>query len=230
MKARYPICAKCSIRACDPHGPVESTKVDLNAGPSFCPMKTRGDALKRASDEYRKDAVRNFAYYASLQEAQCFERVDGNLRTKVPRIEETVQFAAKMKYRRLGLVFCLGLASEAIALSKIIENRGFELTSVCCKVGGIPKEELGLRPQEKIMGPEEYEAMCNPIGQAEVMNSEKPDLVIMLGLCVGHDTLFIKYCKCPITVLASKDRVLAHNPLGALYTSVSPYYGRLRSS
>jgi uncharacterized metal-binding protein len=62
------------------------------------------------------------------------------------------------------------------------------------------------------------------------MNSESPNLVIMLGLCVGHDTLFIKYCKCPITVLVSKDRVLAHNPLGAPYPSASPYYGRVRSS
>ena len=69
--------------------------------------------------------------------------------------------------------------------------------------------------------------MCNPIAQAEVMNAEKVDLAIVMGLCVGHDTLFIQYCNRPITVLVVKDRVLAHNPLGALYTSSSVYYGRL---
>ncbi|RLC63210.1 MAG: hypothetical protein DRI01_05620 [Chloroflexi bacterium] len=48
----------------------------------------------------------------------------------------------------------------------------------------------------------------------------------MLGLCIGHDTLFIKYCRVPMTVLAVKDRVTGHNPLAALYLSQS-YYGRL---
>jgi uncharacterized metal-binding protein len=47
-----------------------------------------------------------------------------------------------------------------------------------------------------------------------------------LGLCIGHDTLFIKYCRVPMTVLAVKDRVTGHNPLAALYLSQS-YYGRL---
>jgi uncharacterized metal-binding protein len=42
------------------------------------------------------------------------------------------------------------------------------------------------------------------------------------------DTLFIKYCDVPLTVLAVKDRLLAHNPLAALYLSES-YYRRLRN-
>ena len=69
--------------------------------------------------------------------------------------------------------------------------------------------------------------MCSPIAQAEVLNHMKVDLAIMLGLCIGHDTLFIKYCRVPMTVLAVKDRVFGHNPLAALYLSSSPYYGRL---
>jgi uncharacterized metal-binding protein len=48
-------------------------------------------------------------------------------------------------------------------------------------------------------------------------------LNILLGLCVGDDTLFIKHSKAPVTVLAVKDRVLAHNPLGALYTARNMY-------
>ena len=49
-----------------------------------------------------------------------------------------------------------------------------------------------------------------------------------MGLCVGHDTLFIKHVKSPTTVLAVKDRVLGHNPLAALYLSDS-YYRRVHS-
>ena len=67
------------------------------------------------------------------------------------------------------------------------------------------------------------QAMCNPITQAVVLNSENTDLNIILGLCVGDDTLFIKHSEAPITLLAAKDRDLAHNPLGALYTSNSGY-------
>jgi len=65
--------------------------------------------------------------------------------------------------------------------------------------------------------------MCNPITQAEFLNKEKTDLNIVIGLCVGHDSLFMKYSEAPVTVLAVKDRVLAHNPLGAVYLADSHY-------
>ncbi len=69
--------------------------------------------------------------------------------------------------------------------------------------------------------------MCNPIAQAEFLNKENTEFNIVLGLCVGHDTLFFKYSKAPVTVLAVKDRVLAHNPLGAIYQSESYYKNKL---
>jgi uncharacterized metal-binding protein len=228
-RPEVPLCAKCPVQACHPHGPIESTHVDMDSAPPFCPMKLNAHALDKASQEYRKESVGEFARQASIQESECYERVEGNkIRTKLPRIEETIQFARKMNYKKLGIVFCGGLKNEAATLSTIFENKDFEVVSVCCKVGGIDKETIGLKPEEKIDGPEAYEPMCNPIAQAEIMNEEKPDLVILIGLCVGHDSLFIQYCNRPITVLAVKDRVLAHNPLGALYLSSSVYYGRLK--
>jgi uncharacterized metal-binding protein len=72
-----------------------------------------------------------------------------------------------------------------------------------------------------------YESMGSPIAQAEVLNAEGVDLAILFGLCVGHDTLFLKYCKVPTTVLVVKDRVFGHNPAAGLYLSSSPYYSRL---
>jgi uncharacterized metal-binding protein len=143
-------------------------------------------------------------------------------------VEETVQFAQKMGYRRLGIAFCLGLQSEARTMSLILERKGFEVVSVGCKVGAFPKERAGLKPEEKVLDAQVYEPMCNPVTQAEILNEEGVDFVILLGLCVGHDTLFIKYCRAPMTVLATKDRVTGHNPLAALYTSKS-YYAHLRA-
>ena len=65
--------------------------------------------------------------------------------------------------------------------------------------------------------------MCNPIGQALHLNEEKTDLNILFGLCVGHDTLFIKHSEAPVTVFAVKDRVLCHNPVAAIYQADAYY-------
>ena len=120
------------------------------------------------------------------------------------------------------------MIKEAGLLTDILEENGFDVVSVQCKAGAVPKEEIGIAATEKISGPENWETMCNPIAQAMVINRTNVDLAIMLGLCIGHDTMFIKYCDSPVTVLAVKDRLLAHNPLGALYLSES-YYRHLRT-
>lgn len=40
-----------------------------------------------------------------------------------------------------------------------------------------------------------------------------------MGLCLGHDVLFNKHSVAPVTTVIVKDRVLANNPAGALYSS-----------
>ena len=72
----------------------------------------------------------------------------------------------------------------------------------------------------------EFEPMCNPIMQANLLNDAETDFNILVGLCVGHDSLFFKYSDAMTTVLVAKDRVLGHNPAAALYTT-STYYARL---
>jgi len=189
-------------------------------------MKLFPELIEKAIMEYNKTEVKEFARLASVQEFECYEQTEKGLRTKFPRIEELVQFADKCGYHKLGIAFCIGLVNEARMLTDILENKGFRVVSVCCKLGATAKERIGIKPEQKIEGPENWESMCNPIAQAEVLNAEEVDLAIMLGLCIGHDTLFIKYCRVPMTVLAVKDRVTGHNPLAALYLSQS-YYGRL---
>ena len=68
--------------------------------------------------------------------------------------------------------------------------------------------------------------MCNPIAQAEFLNSQETEFNIALGLCVGHDSLFYKYAEAPSTTLVVKDRVLGNNPVAALYT-LDSYYKKL---
>lgn len=50
---------------------------------------------------------------------------------------------------------------------------------------------------------------------------------IVMGLCVGHDSLFYKYSDAIVTTLVTKDRVTGHNPAAALYTSNSYYHDKL---
>jgi uncharacterized metal-binding protein len=99
------------------------------------------------------------------------------------------------------------------------------VSSVVCKVGGTPKEILGLREEEKVkIG--QFENMCSPIVQATILNEEKTDFNILVGLCMGHDSLFLKYSEALCPVLIAKNRVLGHNPAAALYT-LGGYYARM---
>ena len=58
-----------------------------------------------------------------------------------------------------------------------------------------------------------------------MLNKEKTDFNVVIGLCVGHDSLFYKHSEAPVTTLIAKDRVLAHNPVGALY-QCNAYYAK----
>ena len=142
--------------------------------------------------------------------------IEGRYYMKLTRSEELIEFSKRMGYKRLGVVFCIGLSQEAKTLTTLLKKK-FKVFSVCCKVCGIDKKMFNL----KQIDDKRYEAICDPIGQAKILNRKKTDLNIILGLCMGHDILFSKHSQAPVTTLVVKDRVLAHNPIGAIY---SRYY------
>jgi uncharacterized metal-binding protein len=197
-------------------------------GPKGCPTKEEKKILASAMKEYRRVEVREFARVASVQEGACYAHREAKPFVRIPtktRIDELIEFSKRMKYKKLGLAFCAGLAQEAFLLTDILESHGFEMVTATCKVGGVPKETIKVKEKEKVrIG--QFEPMCNPITQAKLLNKAKTDFNIMLGLCVGHDSLFLKYIRGLTTVFAVKDRVLGHNPIAALYTS-GTYYERL---
>ena len=121
-----------------------------------------------------------------------------------------------MGYTRLGLAFCMGLRKEAAIVNRYLEAWGFTVVSVACKVGRVPKGALAAPGAEPAPARPD-ETMCNPIMQAMLMNEQRVDFNILVGLCVGHDSLFFKTADAPCTVLIAKDRLLAHNPAGAIY-------------
>lgn len=197
-------------------------------GHKGCPTLTRKKLLAKANQAYTNSEINLFARQASIQEASCYANRHERpylLQPSKTRIVEICEFADRMGFKRLGLVFCVGLKEEAGIVDRIFKNRSFEVISVCCKAGRTSKEFIGIEDRDKIFQGTD-EAMCNPIFQAMVLNEEKTDLNILLGLCVGHDSLFFKYAQAYTTVLAVKDRVTGHNPLAAIYLHNS-YYKKL---
>jgi uncharacterized metal-binding protein len=149
-----------------------------------------------------------------LESMKVSAQIESRYYMKKTRLEELILYVKGMGYKKLGIAFCIGMQKEAKIIHELLA-RDFDVSSVCCKVCGLSKESYGL---EQLRG-DGFEATCNPIGQALVLNQDQTDLNIILGLCIGHDILFTQHSEAPVTTLVVKDRVLAHNPLGAIYSN-----------
>lgn len=161
------------------------------------------------------EEVKNAYTDEELKIMKASAYVEATYYSNIGRLEETAEFAKAMGYKRLGMAFCIGLNSEAKIIARFFNNRGFDFYSICCKNCSFPKKEFGLKQVKPEL---EHEAMCNPKIQARLLNENKVELFIACGLCVGHDTIFNKNCDGPVTTLVVKDRLMAHNPLGVIYS------------
>lgn len=194
-------CAECSVLAC--------RKENRENMPKNCPMNNR-ENIEQIIQEYKKEEIQQFHRTSATIEHDGY--------CEWPRLRETIEFAKRMGYKKLGIAFCNGLKKEAQILAKLLRQNGFEVESVVCKAGGIDKSYVGLTDAEKLCGGG-FEAMCNPIAQAQLLNQVGTDFNIVVGLCVGHDSLFYRYADAMTTTLVAKDRALGHNPVAALYLS-----------
>ncbi len=210
---RRPFCARCGHRSCREDPAAASYR-------QSCPMAWErvASVLEEARARYLDPDLHELAAAAARTEAAGYCRDT--------RVEETMAFARRIGASHLGVAFCIGLAREAGLLQDILVHHGFEVSSVCCKLGALPKEVIGLADEEKIR-PGHHESLCNPVAQARLLAQVGTQLNVAVGLCVGHDSVFFQHSEAPVTVLVAKDRVLGHNPVAALYASHS-YYRRLK--
>ncbi|MFW6136694.1 MAG: DUF1847 domain-containing protein [Candidatus Aminicenantaceae bacterium] len=211
-----PTCAYCVDKPC------YQGITDPDAWPGFCPMRNFPDLVQSTRTRYRDDHIHRFFLEAAITEREAYAvkpaREEGRTVPVRPRIRELSAFAHKLGIQHVGLAFCVGLAEEAKRAARILENRQLKVSSVCCACGVIDKTELGIPKEEKIRNPENFEASCNPLLQAEVLNRVETGFNIIVGLCVGHDMLFTKYSRAPVTTLVVKDRFTGHNPVITLYS------------
>jgi uncharacterized metal-binding protein len=138
------------------------------------------------------------------------------------RLAELVYFCLEMQFRRIGIAFCEDLREPAQVLYGVL-GRSFETVPVCCKAGGPPGGETqhdAERPGPASVVPP---VTCNPVAQARLLNRAGTELNVIVGLCMGADCVFTRESDAPVTTLFVKDRSLANNPIGAVY---SEYYLR----
>ncbi|WP_378953549.1 DUF1847 domain-containing protein [Pelosinus sp. sgz500959] len=209
-------CTDCSIYNC---------KTRSKTFPGFCLTTKDNEGHSIANDiEEIKDYLQGDEQDAIVARASA--QVEGLFYGKLTRVEEIIEFAHRIGAKKIGIATCAGLIEEAKIFAEILKAKGLQSYSAICKVGSVDKVEIGILEEHKIR-PGTHEAMCNPILQARILNYQKTDLNVVVGLCVGHDSLFTKYSAALVTTLVTKDRVTGHNPVAALYTAHS-YYNRLR--
>ena len=180
--------------------------------PEFCPTSNLDEAdLQWALERY--DEGRNHDIMVASAEVE-FEGY-----CQWTRVQEIMEFGRKIGAKKIGIANCIGLINEARTFARILRANGFEPYAIICKVAGKEKSSIGIPKQCEEIGA----AMCNPILQARLLNEAGTDLNVVIGLCVGHDSLFYKYSDAYVTTLVTKDRVTGNNPVAALYTAGSYY-------
>ena len=202
-------CVDCGTNAC---GAKNEAKY-----PAFCMTKRVPDELlEEVKGIYKNDEeTARIAKESALIESEFY--------CKLTRVEETLEFCKRMGYKKIGIATCGGLLEESRTFARILRARGFDVVTACCKICAIDKSFIGVPEDKKVNKGCGHESMCNPVMQAKILAENKCDFNVVIGLCVGHDTLFFKYNEIPATVLVTKDRVLCHNPAAALYQAKTGY-------
>lgn len=201
-------CANCKMLVC-----LDKEK-DPERMPKNCPMQDE-KYLKDIFEEYKDPEINRF-YVATKSSRQ-----PNTAPSFVPRLRYVIDLCKKMGYKRIGLAFCVGFQDEADLYSKILRKHGLEVISVSCCNGGFNIADHGV----KLPAGCDFDAACNPIGQARLMNENNVEFNLVMGLCAGHDSLFMRFANAMSTVICVKDPATGHCPPMALYL-YKQYYER----
>jgi uncharacterized metal-binding protein len=182
-------------------------------------MRTNIESIEKSVKRYSEQAISRIYLPATITEKEAYQNVRGTRIAIRPRIKEVIEFGKLLGIKKMGIAFCAGLRNEAFRLTQFLEEQNFEVVSIVCKCGGIDKTQLGISEDDKINNVKTFEAACNPLLQADLLNQAGTELNLIVGLCLGHDILFTQHSNAPVTTIIVKDRMLGHNPVIGLYSS-----------
>jgi uncharacterized metal-binding protein len=190
--------------------------------PRECPRNNYPGVLKQTLEKNKSNpAIRRI----SIACDEVLERGQDSLGYNWTRVRELIEYARLLGYKKIGIASCIGLIEESKILARILTGAGFQVALISCMAGGVTRSKFGFKERDSVSP----SIVCNPLMQAEVLNKEETELNVMVGLCLGHDILFIKNSKADVTPLIVKDRVTGHNPVAALYTSHTYYKQKLQN-
>jgi uncharacterized metal-binding protein len=120
------------------------------------------------------------------------------------RLQELINFINESNFKKIGIANCLSMQSFADKLIEILIKNKFEVFSINCKDSKLTNKDLFNEGEN---------FLCDPISQANYLNSKNTDLNINVGLCLGHGLLFNKYSKAPVTTFIVKDFATSHKSI-----------------
>jgi len=110
---------------------------------------------------------------------------------KWTRVEEIVQFAKRMGFRKIGIANCISFVDHAYVLSA--SSRATASRSCRSRARTATSQGGAGHRGPRKDPPGQFEPLCNPVSQAELLNAHGCELNVVMGLCVGHDSLFFKH-------------------------------------
>ncbi|MCP4150897.1 MAG: DUF1847 domain-containing protein [bacterium] len=165
--------------------------------------------IKALSTQIYRDEEMNQTAQAASQ------LIDNGRAGTLSRAQEIIEYCKIRNYKTVGIAHCFGLTPLAKKFSSLLHENDIETLPLNCTAGGVKERDID--PDKTV-----ETVSCNPAGQAHILNKLEPDLIVEIGLCLGHDIIFHQQLKIPFTVLIVKDRIFAHNPAAGLTPLLSP--------
>ena len=171
--------------------------------PAACPTKTSSTILEEALGECQREGSCARVLW------QAFSRLVGSGGAQRSRLEHIIEFSRSAGYKRIGLAGCASYLKQMDLIKRIFKRYGFASIYFCCKVGDTHFMDIDIPKKSNW-------TLCNPMGQALLLNDWGADLNVQLGLCMGHDLIFNYYSQAPVTVLVVKEKITDDNPMATL--------------
>ena len=136
---------------------------------------------------------------------QAFSRLIGTGGAGKSRVEHIVDFCRSLGTKKIGISSCLRYIRDASYLKDLFQREGFKCSVVFCKIGGWQTKDIAIDKETDWI-------ICNPVGQALILNELGCEVNVTLGLCMGHEMIFNKYAEGYVTNLYVKEKISNERP------------------
>ena len=175
-----------------------------DGAPPDCPSRTAPSILDKAREDYQNPGTEAQRLY------QAFGRLIHTGGAKKSRLEHIVDFCRSLEISTMGIASCLRYIKEVHYLRNLFEEQGWRSHVAICKVGGFTVSDIAVEKDTDWI-------VCNPLGQAYLLNDLNCEVNVTLGLCMGHEMIFNHYSQGYVTNLIVKEKISCERSLDTLH-------------